>query len=66
MSLATQTHECSTAITTARNSIGSFAEAASSLLAQNRHNTLIDGVVSAIAGFDNNQFLLRQLAKLVR
>ncbi len=46
MSLATQTHECSTAITTARKS-----------------RSLIDGVVSAIAGFDNNQFLLRQLVR---
>ena len=46
MSLATQTHECSTAITTARKS-----------------RSLIDAVVSAIAGFDNNQFqkqLVRQ------
>jgi hypothetical protein len=38
---------------------GKFVVSAKSITVR----SLIDGVVSAIAGFDNNQFLLRQLVR---
>jgi hypothetical protein len=62
MSLATQTHQCSTVITTARNSSRSFAEGASSLLAQSRHTAHRLGRALS-PGFDNNQFLFSQLVR---